>query len=320
MRAAAADLDFEEAARLRDEIKRLRATELAVIDDPTAKILPSPRAGEGRRAARRRGSRGEGASKVHKPALDEMGIALYHEVAPHRPGAGAKDAAPRASRTSTKWGRASKPSPAKRRSAPARARRSAAPACAAAGSRGDAEIVLPPPLWAPQGGRGTNTADQLIPSLSFRHSGSQAKRGCPESITTDSDYVGVDGERNDVSGSGARGWTAEQGLAADDDGENAECHRNRRRKNGPARAKGCRLGHDLLHSCATAEEASEVAAWLDEVGQRVAIEDPEESIESLMQGLAQHTRGFNDTKAVSVPGNTRRARNPPLSDAPISRA
>jgi excinuclease ABC subunit B len=25
-------------------------------------------------------------SKVHKPDLDEMGIALYHEVAPHRPG------------------------------------------------------------------------------------------------------------------------------------------------------------------------------------------------------------------------------------------
>jgi excinuclease ABC subunit B len=42
MRAAAADLDFEEAARLRDEIKRLRATELAVTDDPTAKFLPSP--------------------------------------------------------------------------------------------------------------------------------------------------------------------------------------------------------------------------------------------------------------------------------------
>src|SRR3984885_10544961 len=32
MRTAAADLDFEEAARLRDEIKRLRATELAVTD------------------------------------------------------------------------------------------------------------------------------------------------------------------------------------------------------------------------------------------------------------------------------------------------
>jgi excinuclease ABC subunit B len=76
MRAAAADLDFEEAARLRDEIKRLRATELAVTDDPTAKLLPSP-------SPRRRE---EGRSKVHKPALDEMGIALYHEIKPARPG------------------------------------------------------------------------------------------------------------------------------------------------------------------------------------------------------------------------------------------
>jgi len=100
MREAAADLDFEEAARLRDEIKRLRATELAVIDDPTAKRpgtggarttsprapSPSPPAGEGRRAQRGgvRGS-GESTSRIHKPSLDEMGIALYHEVAPHRP-------------------------------------------------------------------------------------------------------------------------------------------------------------------------------------------------------------------------------------------
>src|SRR5947207_13702023 len=37
MREAAADLNFEEAARLRDEVKHLRATELAVVDDPTAK-------------------------------------------------------------------------------------------------------------------------------------------------------------------------------------------------------------------------------------------------------------------------------------------
>ncbi|MFZ0149477.1 MAG: excinuclease ABC subunit UvrB [Xanthobacteraceae bacterium] len=89
MRAAAADLDFEEAARLRDEIKRLRATELAVIDDPTAKILPSPQGGEGGRAPRGRvggSSAGRGKSRIHKPTLDEMGIALHHEVAPHRPG------------------------------------------------------------------------------------------------------------------------------------------------------------------------------------------------------------------------------------------
>ena len=37
MRDAAADLEFEEAARLRDEIKRLRDTELAVLDDPLAR-------------------------------------------------------------------------------------------------------------------------------------------------------------------------------------------------------------------------------------------------------------------------------------------
>jgi excinuclease ABC subunit B len=37
MREAAADLEFEKAARLRDEIKRLQATELAVADDPLAR-------------------------------------------------------------------------------------------------------------------------------------------------------------------------------------------------------------------------------------------------------------------------------------------
>src|SRR5258708_38907948 len=40
MREAAADLNFGEAARLRDAGKRLRATELAVADDPTAKQRP----------------------------------------------------------------------------------------------------------------------------------------------------------------------------------------------------------------------------------------------------------------------------------------
>src|SRR4029077_8694007 len=37
MRAAAADLEFEEAARLRDEVKRLRQMQLAVANDPLAR-------------------------------------------------------------------------------------------------------------------------------------------------------------------------------------------------------------------------------------------------------------------------------------------
>ena len=71
MREAAADLDFEEAARLRDEIKRLRATEMAVLDNPTARDVM---------VAQTKGLR----SRPHKPELDEMGIALHHEVKPAR--------------------------------------------------------------------------------------------------------------------------------------------------------------------------------------------------------------------------------------------
>ena len=37
MRTAAADLEFEEAARLRDELKRLQSTALAIADDPFAR-------------------------------------------------------------------------------------------------------------------------------------------------------------------------------------------------------------------------------------------------------------------------------------------
>ncbi len=47
MRAAAADLEFEEAARLRDEVKRLKAVELAVMDDPLAR---DPSAAQDRRS------------------------------------------------------------------------------------------------------------------------------------------------------------------------------------------------------------------------------------------------------------------------------
>jgi excinuclease ABC subunit B len=108
MRAAAADLNFEEAARLRDEVKRLRATELAVVDDPTAKQrtvqnkagayagpkkygeaanLPAQSSVRGGNNTPRPGS----PSRVHKPDLDEMGIATWHEVKPSR----SKSARPR---------------------------------------------------------------------------------------------------------------------------------------------------------------------------------------------------------------------------------
>jgi excinuclease ABC subunit B len=90
MRAAAADLDFEEAARLRDEIKRLRATELAVLDDPTAKAIaisrsgsPSPLRGGSRGEAARGGGTREG---PRKPTLDEMGPDPAKESKPYRPG------------------------------------------------------------------------------------------------------------------------------------------------------------------------------------------------------------------------------------------
>ena len=74
MRDAAADLDFEEAARLRDEIKRLRETELAIMDDPLARLESEMEASP--RARKKRGplpasERGSGYFK--KPSLDDMG-------------------------------------------------------------------------------------------------------------------------------------------------------------------------------------------------------------------------------------------------------
>ncbi len=103
MRAAAADLDFEEAARLRDELKRLRATELAVVDNPTAKRIgyaparggssPSPLRGGSAtpKASRGGGPRdGDGSSRArpHFPELDQMGPGVESI-----PGRKARDAA-----------------------------------------------------------------------------------------------------------------------------------------------------------------------------------------------------------------------------------
>jgi excinuclease ABC subunit B len=65
MRAAAADLEFEEAARLRDEVKRLRQMELAIADDPLARQSELERTVEELSAAQ--------LSRPHKPSLDEMG-------------------------------------------------------------------------------------------------------------------------------------------------------------------------------------------------------------------------------------------------------
>jgi excinuclease ABC subunit B len=62
MRAAAADLEFEEAARLRDEVKRLRQMELAIANDPLA-----------RQSELERSAAAADISRPHKPGLDEMG-------------------------------------------------------------------------------------------------------------------------------------------------------------------------------------------------------------------------------------------------------
>ncbi|WP_306907541.1 excinuclease ABC subunit UvrB [Rhizobium mesoamericanum] len=70
MRDAAADLDFEKAARLRDEIKRLKAAELAVMDDPMAREEARSQEGSGRRGGKPAAGAG---SLFAKPGLDEMG-------------------------------------------------------------------------------------------------------------------------------------------------------------------------------------------------------------------------------------------------------
>jgi excinuclease ABC subunit B len=84
MRDAAADLDFETAARLRDEIKRLQSVELAISDDPlvTHRVIE----GEAGAFAATRAA-GLPAHRPHKPTDAEMG--------PHNFGGG--EAKPRSS-------------------------------------------------------------------------------------------------------------------------------------------------------------------------------------------------------------------------------
>jgi len=104
MRDAAANLDFERAARMRDEIKRLRETELAISDDPLARYAESESPASGRekgkhnrgvakhrtveeqeRFARLDAARAEEEAQraarpnmFRKPGLDEMGTSGDH--------------------------------------------------------------------------------------------------------------------------------------------------------------------------------------------------------------------------------------------------
>jgi excinuclease ABC subunit B len=109
MRAAAANLEFEEAARLRDELKRLQATELAIGDDPLARQaavereagrysggrkygrsanVPPSRLpggdGSGPEPSAAYGPQGKNISdegtRLRKPSLDDMGPGTDREV------------------------------------------------------------------------------------------------------------------------------------------------------------------------------------------------------------------------------------------------
>ena len=84
MRDAAADLNFEKAAQLRDEIKRLEETELLVADDPLARNtgIENTQAARKQKAKRGKGKASSGdtqASYFAKPDLDEMTVSRTEE-------------------------------------------------------------------------------------------------------------------------------------------------------------------------------------------------------------------------------------------------
>ncbi|THD47478.1 MAG: excinuclease ABC subunit UvrB [Bradyrhizobium sp.] len=73
MKAAAGDLEFEEAARLRDEIKRLQAVELAIGDDPLARQSAVEAAGGGYEGERPFGRAANTPRGPRKPQDADMG-------------------------------------------------------------------------------------------------------------------------------------------------------------------------------------------------------------------------------------------------------
>ena len=85
MREAAGNLEFETAARLRDEIKRLQATELALASDPMARQQDVEDQAGAYKGERKYGAAANlpsigATSRARKPGLDEMGPGTDREV------------------------------------------------------------------------------------------------------------------------------------------------------------------------------------------------------------------------------------------------
>ena len=66
MRKAAENLEFEEAARLRDEVKRLEAVDLAVSDDPLARQSAIEAVSEGKSRTKGRSTAGRGGTRTYR--------------------------------------------------------------------------------------------------------------------------------------------------------------------------------------------------------------------------------------------------------------
>ena len=86
MREAAADLEFETAAQLRDEVKRLRETELAIADDPLARQNEIEQRTGSYKGVRKYGSAANmpSKSKVRKNSLDEMTVGRTEKPLPKK--------------------------------------------------------------------------------------------------------------------------------------------------------------------------------------------------------------------------------------------
>ena len=142
MREAAANLEFEKAARLRDEIKRLQATELAIADDPLATQTEVDDKTGGYRGPRKYGA----------PAAD---MPKRHCRRGH--------ASPR----STKWARTISAAAPAGRSAPMEAGRSKAGKGGTQGVQGRAEGVRgtsgPAPVVIPGGAKRREGDPELLP-------------------------------------------------------------------------------------------------------------------------------------------------------------